>query len=1064
MKSQLKLRTALAFMASLGVLLMGGCSSGTAVSPTPTPTKPITSGVTISSGQLQVVTSTLQATFSQGALTTLVNRSTNESYIASPGPGWLDLPLLQDNGQTLTAGAWNMNSDGNSASIQFKDTQRTLTMTAGIADDDLVLRFSGSSTVPGVVGVTWGILGLNLSPGRLLIPGQGGTYFDSTSTPDVQGLDYPVQWENQMVVYQGDKGSVLMYARDPVPNYKRLLALKPAGTLNLSFEMFGSAPWPTSTSVPEVEWRLHGFANSWTSAADAYKSYMTSLRPFTAAQGNRAWIKNVRGVVIFETLDPTLLDALAREVIPSRTVLLMTNWRQHPFDLYYPDYAPDPAANIFIVKARQLGFRIMLHVNLLGISEVHPEYQNFKNCQIKTADTLKPTGWLWDNFPSGDPHRFAYISPACSAYRQLFIRQLKPAIDALQPDALHLDAGGAIVNDGNGLIEGINSMQGMVQFHKDILAAYPNVVLGGESTNEIIGPYNWLAQRWPADSPSHPLSSYLMGDQVFFYGFLDQPAPDEDGFGNYLNRYEGLGVVPVAFIVTPSDLDTDHQRTHSVLSYQKALANGLYSPDWTGDWTGLRFRQRSADKSSSLSIKDDGTFVSLQQDANTLYQRAHGAASYTTPYFLSGWPAYDDTHLLGTDPTHQYWLTPTMSRPSGEMHLLTIPQNMQVGADTLRTNQYGIFEIEGSTTNWFDFVSEFAGAQKGTIYNLKEYGAINGAVIAIGSTIVKGVFYDSVLFEHPPYQQALGGSDFVEYTVQVPVAPAVTLSFGTALSDGSAQSDGVLFGVQVNSQTLWKATVLPGTGWNNGTVDLTPYAGKSIKLRLLTHPGAALNPFFDSACWNLLQIRTDFSTTTNVRVQLPPNAGIPQFTPNVTIVNVGGQAADISLHVPAKFAVFASQPPALTVGQSLMNTTITVWKATGGLPVQSVYDVSGTIGSVSAGGITKTAIAAIPPRNGETLLTTAVTLPPSATTMLFGYGLADAPPGIGAITNYSGVTFIVRANGTEVLRQTVGVAGWSQAQIDVSQWRGKPVLFELIADADQDQLFDFAYFTDLTVR
>jgi hypothetical protein len=170
------------------------------------------------------------------------------------------------------------------------------------------------------------------------------------------------------------------------------------------------------------------------------------------------------------------------------------------------------------------------------------------------------------------------------------------------------------------------------------------------------------------------------------------------------------------------------------------------------------------------------------------------------------------------------------------------------------------------------------------------------------------------------------------------------------------------------------------------------------------------------------------------------------------------------MHVPGKFAVFAPQPPVLTIGQSLLSTPITVWKATGGLPIQAVYDISGTIGTVSAGGVEKTAVAAIPPRNGETLLTTSATLPSSANTMLFGYGLADAPPGIGAITNYSGVTFIVRANGTEILRQTINVAGWSQAQIDVSQWRGKPVLFELIADADQDQLFDFAYFTDLTVR
>jgi hypothetical protein len=1046
-------------------LLMAGCGVAPTNSATPTQSAPIpTTGVTISGTQFQVVTSTLQATFNQGALIALVNRTTNESYVAKPGSNWLDLPLLQDNGEVLTAGTWSMNSDGKSAAIQFKDSQRTLTMTVGISDDDLFLRFEGSSTAPGVVGLTWGILGLNLTPGRLVIPGQGGTYFDAMSTPDLQGLDYPVQWENQMVVYQGDKGSVLMYARDPGPTYKRLLALRPTGTLNLSFEMFAPGPWPSATSVAPIEWRMHGFSGTWNAAADVYKSYMTSLRPFTPADGVRSWVKTVRGVVIFETLDPESLDSLAQEVVPARTVLLLTNWRQHPFDMYYPDYTPDPLATTFVNRARQLGFRIMLHVNLLGISEVHPEYQNFKQCQIKTADKLQPTGWLWDNFPAGDPHRFAYISPACSSYRKLFIGSVKPAIDALQPDALHLDAGGAIINDGNGLIEGMNSMQGVIQLHKDILAAYPNLVLGGESTNEIIGPYNWLAQRWPADSPAHAISTYLMSDQEFFYGFLDQPAPDEDGFAEYLNRYEGLGVVPVAFIVTPSDLSTDRQRAHMVLNYQKVMQNNLYGPDWTGDWSGLRFRQRSADGTSLLSVKDDGTFLTLQQDGNMFYQRAHGAPSYATQYFITNWPAYDDTHLLGADPQHQYWLTLTRFRPSGEMHLLTIPTNMQVGTDTLRTSKYGIFEIAGSNPDWFDFVEEFAGAQKGTIYNLTNYGVINGAVIGVGSATVKGVFYDSVIFEHPPYEQALGGSDYIEYTVPVPVAPKVSLAFSAGLADGSSQSDGVLFGLQVNGQTLWKATVLPDTGWNNGSVDLTPFAGTTVKLRLLTHPGIALNPAYDSAGWNLLRINTDFSTVANVQLQLPPDTVTPQFTSNTTLSSLAGQTANISLPVPGKFAAFAIQPPLLAAGQSLLNTPITVWQATGGLPIQSVYDLSGTIGSVRSGGVSKTAIAAIPPRDGQTLLTSAVTVPSIANTITLGYGLADSPPGTGPITNYSGVTFIVRANGTEIFNQAVNTAGWAQAQLDVSQWRDKPVLFELIVDANHDQLFDFAYFTDLTVR
>src|SRR5206468_2117529 len=179
----------------------------------------------------------------------------------------------------------------------------------------------------------------------------------------------------------------------------------------------------------------------------------------------------------------------------------------------------------------------------------------------------------------------------------------------------------------NGLIEGMNGMQGITQLQNDIVAAYPNIVLGGESTNEIIAPDNWLAQRWTANSPAHPISTYLMGGQVFFYGFLDQPAPEEAGFSAYLARYEGQGVVPVVFVVNAADLGADRTLTHEVLSYMKTLQSEQFAPDWKSDWSNLEFRQVSSDGKSQLTVQDDGKLVAMKQDGNLLYQRVHDSNS-----------------------------------------------------------------------------------------------------------------------------------------------------------------------------------------------------------------------------------------------------------------------------------------------------------------------------------------------------------------------------------------------------------------------------------------------------
>jgi hypothetical protein len=552
---------------------------------------------------------------------------------------------------------------------------------------------------------------------------------------------------------------------------------------------------------------------------------------------------------------------------------------------------------------------------------------------------------------------------------------------------------------------------------------------------------------------------------VFFYGFLDQPAPDEAGFADYLNRYEGLGVIPVPIIVSASDLGPDRVRTHEFLRYMKMFQTNQYRPNWTSDWGTAKFKYRSANGRSEVTAEDDGNYLLLKQDSTLIYQRAHGSNMFDTPSYIQNWPAYDSTRLFGTDPNRQYWLEKGSFRPADDMHLLSVPTNFEVTTSSFTTADYGYFEIAGVNQKWFDFLEELPGANTGTIYNLTNFKVINGAIIQVGRVTVNGQLFNEVLQEYPPFKKAVGGSSFVEYSVPVPVAPKVTLNFSVALADGSNKSDGVLYGVQINGQTQWKQTILPGSGWTKVALDLTALAGKTAKITLLTHPGLLLDAQFDWSCWKDLSIATDFSTNTKLQVQLPASATKPLVGDSATLESLSGQVAGVSLHVPGALTVFSKAPPAIQIGESLMDFPVTVWKASNeGLPIRFANDNSGVIGPVSSQGISKRAIAAIPPKRGLTLLTVPVTLPPAANSITFGYGLADPPPIFGSSLNYSGVTFIGRANGQEIFRQHVETAGWQQAQIDVRSLSGKPVLFELQVDAENNQLFDFSYFTNLTVQ
>lgn len=1020
-------------------------------------------------GKLTVHTSTIELHFDHSAVVSFKNLLTGEEYVERAGPDWFEVLRTQPSPAALVPGDWvsGQDSDGTpTATLTLTGPDRSASLTVSVVQDEISLKFSGQSNDPGLISLTWGILGLNLDPGRLVIPGQAGTYFDAVSTPDSVGLDYPVHWENQMVIYEGGKGSFLMYSPDSTPHYQRLEASRQTGALDFAVEMFAQGPFDDAQQVDQREWRIAGFSGDWHAPAARYKEIMNQIWPPVAPTGDRAWIRKVRGVVAFLTSDTSLLDKVAQEVDPTRTLIHYVDWRKDGFDINYPDYTPSDAAVKFVRHAHDLGFHVMLHANVLGISEVSPDYDSMQRFQLRSADTRKQIGWLWDEFPPGSPQRVAYISPAASEFRQLLIERLRPAIDTLKPDAIHLDAGGALINDGNGLVEGQNTMQGMIQLQKDLIQAFPSIVWGGESTNEIIGPFNWLAQRWPADSPPHPIGNYLMGDQLLFYGFLDQPDPDDARYHDYLRRYEGQGVIPLASIVSAADLGSDRKHMYDLLHMFRRWEAKQYKPDWDTDWDGDLFRFRSEDGNSAVRIETSGNIVRLEEDDNTIYQRLRNVNRIETPYFIDGWPAYDGTRLLGLDPAMQYWLTNNAYRPSAALHLTEVPENYKLGTGTFVNSRYGYVELAPVEQNWFDFISNFASAKTGTLYNGKDYPMLNRALVTVGRVAVGGDGRNGALIEIPPSVFNVNGATWVEYSVQVPVYTHVQLSFVAGIADSSGVSDGALFGVQVNGTTLYRETIKPGK-WQPGSVDLTPYAGTTVRLRFLTNAGANRNPSFDIACWSDLRLDVDAAIPeAQLEFGLPDNAKVAGLSDGANNDPPSNGKVAVRTALPAKFAVFLADPPVISTGQSLISFPYDVWAQTdSGMPYPFVVESSGSIEEAQSGGVTEPeTLVAVPPRNGSTLITFVVRLPNDAHTLSINYGLTDPDANASPDFAYSGVQFSLQINGEDIFTDEVRTAGWRTKQVSLDDFAGKRVLIQLKTNAEQNSLYDWARWSGLTVQ
>jgi hypothetical protein len=116
--------------------------------------------------------------------------------------------------------------------------------------------------------------------------------------------------------------------------------------------------------------------------------------------------------------------------------------------------------------------------------------------------------------------------------------------------------------------------------------------------------------------------------------------------------------------------------------------------------------------------------------------------------------------------------------------------------------------------------------------------------------VARGGETRQALHMHPPYRPS-AGTIFAEYRLQLPRTQPLRFSFFNAIRDHGPRepaSDGVTFRVWVNDQKRFERH-LDAKTWTGGEVDLTPFAGQVIRLRLESHPGPKGNTTCDSCYW-----------------------------------------------------------------------------------------------------------------------------------------------------------------------------------------------------------------------
>ena len=1029
-----------------------------------------------------VETDAYQVEFTDGVITYLYNKLTDETYTLPLDVGGVTgfrgrSGLLKRDGRSLWTDQATLTQARKvaplKAEIVFRQGQSEFRLFIGVdaRSGDLLIEQDGTSETTGVYGIQWGCVNLNHRNLDLILPAEGGQIIDAMSPFTYRSFDYPsgsYHWEVQLAILQGEQGGFFVRGIDETFQFKALHYEKYVDSFALGFETQNQAPFDTLTTAKSVVWRLNTYTGDWRVPARQYREWMErTFKPWRLDE-IPAWVGEVGLVVTYVNpdLDVGILDKLAEQVDPSKTLLYLNQWRKDDYDVNYPDYTAKPEFGRFVEAARQHGFRVMVHVNLVGVSPYHPVYAEFQKFQFRNPWTGKLRGWFWDQMEA--PNRHAFINLANSRFRKILVQQLKNVWEKYQVDAFHLDVSHLVVNDENGLIEGLNAGQGNVLMHKELAEAMPDIVFSGEHLHEVTFFRESFAQRWklppqqfeptPRRTPQprgtpHPISAFLFSPYTLPYGYLALPNPDRGTqlYQEYLNAYENWGVLPTLQLWSVADLGPEQVRTQELLAIARTWQQQGFKPDFESDWstdTLFQYAGKSG-KIATLKITDGGTIFDLLQEGLG-YERVFGVTQVKTQRNIPHWRAYNETTLLGLHPEKSYFLSDT-PRDFSQAHINALPDGVSVKESRVTENA-ALFRLERvDTSHEIDLLSEIHLVRTGIVHEGKELPRQRGATFQKTEVSIAGI-RKSAIDAHPPWQ-GISGNTFGEWNLSLPDSAHIRLEFDIGLAEGSENSDGVTFIVSVQGDEIFRRHYTEQK-WEQIHLDLATYRGEEVKLRFTTNPGPRENTGWDWANWGEPKI-VSAPSDTPVKVGFYlPNEPIKSFPD--TVRGIEQRQYILNTKLPAQILFLFGSGTEVATPLNLRDTGFVA-----GLQFDDIFRRgsvwnSGQRMELTFDSVRKETIFAHPPPEGQTVLQFLLSLSQAREVMFsFSMGLQEGCS--------DGVFFKVLVNGETQFEHFADAFRWEDANIPLSSYAGDHVLLELITDPGEDVNCDWAHWADLFI-
>ena len=1034
--------------------------------------------INIVDNNVYVETDTYEVEFTDGVITHLHNKLTEEVYTLPLGIGGVTgfrgrSGLLKRDGGSIWTDQATLTEARKvaplKAEIVFRQGQNEFRLFIGVdaRSGDLLIEQEGTSDTTGVYGIQWGCGNLDVRNLDLILPARGGQIIDAESLITSRTFTYPGLWkagiwEAQLAILQGGQGGFFVRGTDATFQFKALHYEKDVESFALGFETQNQAPFDALTSAKSVIWRLNTYSGDWRVPARQHRDWMEqTFKPWRLDQ-MPSWVQEIGLVVnLLGLLDTNVLGKLAEQVDPTKTLLYLVDWTKDGHDMNYPEYTPKEGFEEFVKVAHRYGFRVMPHTNLVGVSPYHPLYSEFRESQFRDEWSGNLIGWEWEQTES--PHRHAWINLADSKFRKFFVQQLKEIWEKYRVDAFFLDISHAVINDANGLIEGLTPAQGNVQMHLELAEAMPGVVFGGEGLHEVTFFRESFAQRWsvspwhggPSARP-HPISSFLFSPYTLPYGHLGLPNPDVEPklYQEFLDSYESWGVLPTLRLRRVAQLEPENVEAQNLLSIAQAWQQLGFKPDFERDWEADTLFQYVGKNGEIATLKttDGGAIFDLPQKGAG-YERVFGVTQVQTDRSLPHWHAYNKTKILGLDPQKAYFLSGA-PRDFSQVHINSLPEGVFI-AESRVTENAALFRLERTDVSYeIDLLSQFHLVRTGIVVNGQEMPLQQGARFEPKETSISGI-RKATIWANLPWQGVSGDDTFGEWRLSLPDSPDIRLEFDIGLWDGPGheKSDGSTFIVSIQGEDIFREHYKQRE-WKHISLDLTSYQGQQVTLRFTTNPGPNGNPGWDWPVWGEPKIASKSSDTpTKVEFYLPtePIRNVPD-----TVKRIGQSQYSLKTKLPAQIFFLFESGAEVVSPYNLRDTDFVAGLQFDGIFRHGSVWHSGEPTIVAIGETRKASIIAHPPPDGQTVLQFLLSLPHAREVIFsFSMGLQEGCS--------DGVFFKVLVNGETQFEHFTNTFEWEEANISLSEFAGETMLLELVTDSGETVSCDWAHWADLFI-